>query len=366
MTALAPPLAPAATATPRTTPRRLDGITAIRGIAVTAVVVYHATQSGWRWLPGGWAGVDVFFVLSGYLVERVLGRATGTHQTRRFYARRWARLGPALLALVVVTLLVAAVAPAHTGSSTSSRKSHVGAQPVSDYLTAAVQTISAARNLAMAGGDATAPAIGHLWSLSIEAQLYLIWPLLFFAARTRQIRVALLLAAAAVSVLAPVHGYHGVADRPAIYFATSTHVVGFALGALCYELRLGERLRGVRREVLLVASAAGLLAIFCWLGEGTLKYQSGSAITSVAACGLLVASCGPDARLATPAARPLLWLGDRSYGLYLWHFPLLAWLAVDPGWTRAVAVVAAVVLADLSFRYVEGPVTEWARRREGY
>jgi peptidoglycan/LPS O-acetylase OafA/YrhL len=336
----------------------LDGI---RAVAVLAVMGYHAGLPGFA---GGSAGVDVFFVISGFLISTLLleeWAARGTVQLRAFYVRRALRLLPALLTAIAVALALAALKILVFDASSESLQATVEGTPF-----ALLYTMNFARALDWTEGG----FLGHTWSLSIEEQFYLLWPLVVIAlvARTtpRNLsavgRLALVAALASAAGRAVASGF-GVSDA-FLYDFTVTHVDGILAGcALAVFWRLGSSIVvALGRPSLLGASLVLAVSVVA-VGRSmiVLGYVTIVLCTVVAISTLLRDRAGWFA--AVMSAAPLVWVGRRSYGLYLYHWPIFLFIGID---TRPHIVVAAFgasfALAAASYRFVERPALALKRR----
>lgn len=375
-------------------PTRIPSLDGIRAIAIGLVLLFHG---GFGWAGGGFFGVDVFFVLSGFLITGLLvaefGQSNGI-RLRRFWGRRVRRLVPALLAMLAATAAYGVFfAPPDT---------------LGQLRGDAVATLLYGNNWhLMSDGTGyfanlnTPRPLVHTWSLSIEEQFYLVWPLVVLAVlRLTRSRRALLVVAAAgavASALAMATLYHGGAGESRVYYGTDTRAQAVLIGAVL-ALALGPRIRRpraasasqtaaashvdlVRARTLPAASRALLtvlgglgLAVVAWLSVGTDSstqwiYRGGFALVSVAtaavvACVALVPT-SPWARALS--LRPVRYLGAISYGLYLWHWPVF--IFVDHartglmGWPLfALRAGVSVGIAALSFHLLEMPIRRRALR----
>ncbi|MGL5930549.1 MAG: acyltransferase family protein, partial [Dermatophilaceae bacterium] len=352
---------------------RLPGLDGLRALAVTAVVLFHLDP---RWLPGGFLGVDVFFVVSGFLVTTILLRehaATGRVHLRAFWARRARRLLPALLVCVPCSVLLARLSEPDL------------LVDIDRQVWGAVTFTSNWLEIA-AGADyfaATSPALfAHLWSLAVEEQFYLLWPLallLLLRLVHRPLHRAGVVAgvAAASALLMAVRLDPDAPTR--VYYGTDTHLTGLMLGAavafaLADPLRAGTHSTWWARNRRVVAGAGVvvLAALAAFADDGAaLTFRGGILLASAATAILLVVVLDRPGRLrAALECRPARWVGERSYGIYLWHWPVVLVVGQDlpapPGsgeyvLTRGWAVVITLAAADLSYRFVELPV-----RRHGF
>jgi len=360
----------------RNSQRYMPGLDGLRALAVTAVVAYHVNVG---WTQGGLLGVGAFFTLSGYLItDLLLGQQerTGGLQLADFWLRRARRLLPALfvmLAVVVawVTLLDRSLLPAIRGA--------VGASAV--YVTNWWLIAQHSSYFAQFGPPSP---VGHLWSLAVEEQFYLIWPwLLWIGLRCRRRRssvdlplaaATLLLAAASAVAMALLYqpGY----DPTRVYDGTDTRAFAMLIGAALAFVWPSRRLRDdVARPALWALDGAGIagLAVFAVLvwraGEySPFLYRGGMVLLSLATALMVAAAASPASRFGRALGwRPLRWIGVRSYGIYLWHFPIIVLTSPADGRdtpARAVLQVAATIgCAALSWRYVEEPIRHGALSR---
>jgi peptidoglycan/LPS O-acetylase OafA/YrhL len=344
----------------------LPGIDALRALAVLAVFLYHARVD---WMPGGFLGVDVFFVISGYLITSLLlrefRRADHVH-LGRFWLRRARRLLPAAGVLIAVTMVAGAIAEPDR---------------ISELRGDAVASLAYVANWHFVFADQSyfeqfqRPSLfTHLWSLSVEEQFYLFWPLIFAAGMKLFGRNRLLLgvtAGALGSVVLAWVLFDPGNDASRVYYGTDTHAVGLLTGVALALVWSPVELRRRRTGPLVgpILDVVGVLALayvvlsFVHVHDYDLALWHGGYLWLALVTALLLAV------LAHPAARlgvligspPVLWLGLRSYSFYLWHWPVLALTrpGIDVSLPRGVLIplqlALVLVLADLSYRFVELP-----------
>jgi len=346
----------------------MPGIDAMRALAVLAVFGYHA---GLGWVPGGFLGVDVFFVISGYLITSLLlreFRGTGHLEIGRFWLRRARRLLPAVGVLIAAAMIVSAIAePGKIGQ--------IRGDALASLFYFANWHFIFEHNSYFEGFGRPS-LFTHLWSLSVEEQFYLFWPLIFAAGMKLFGRGRLLLgvlAGAIGSVVLAWILFDPGHDASRIYYGTDTHAVGLLAGvalALVWspnELRLPSHksgpLVGPILDALGVVALGYLILSFVHVHDYDLAlWHGGYAWIAIATALLLAALAHPAARLGGIIGRPaLLWLGLRSYSFYLWHWPVLVMTrpGVDINLPRGVLIpfqlLLCLVLADLSYRFVELP-----------
>ena len=339
---------------------RLD-IQGLRALAVGLVVLDHAGVTA---LAGGFVGVDVFFVVSGFLITSLLLREaqrTGTVRIGAFYARRARRILPAATVVLVVTTLVAVVwLPVQ-------RTREVSVDALWSALFAANLHFGRVGTDYFAAEQPPSP-LQHFWSLGVEEQFYLAWPLLVLAgtwwAGRGSARSLRPLTAAAVAAVAASFWWslRLTAEQPeAAYFSTAARAWELGVGVLLALLTTGHAVPTRGRAPLAAAGLAAIAAAALGFGQATPFPGWAAALPVLGTAAVLVA--GSNAAAAGPArlltTRPMTWLGDVSYPVYLWHWPLLLLgrgrLPVAPAVETVVLVVGALALAAVSHHLVEAP-----------
>jgi peptidoglycan/LPS O-acetylase OafA/YrhL len=386
----------------------LPGLDGLRALAVIAVLLYHAELP---WIPGGFLGVEVFFVISGYLISALLlaeWRQLGRIDLKAFWLGRARRLLPALYLVLAVTLAYAVV---------------FLPEEVAGLRNDALAALGYVANWHLVfGHESYFEAVGrpsllkHLWSLAVEEQFYLLWPpvlalgLSVGIVRWPQHRVVQLVAlvGAAIAALLMAILYRPELDPSRIYYGTDTRAAGLLIGAaLAFvwipgwgfargsDLPADARLRRVREQgrfrrrwgwttpllldVVGLAALGGLVWFCLWLGEyQPFLYRGGFACVALTTAVLIMVIVHPRTRLGATLMgwQPLRWVGLRSYSIYLWHWPVLMItrpqldVPFDGLPLLALRLAATVVLADLSYRYVETPIRRgvlgrvWRQMRE--
>ncbi len=364
----------------RRSKRYMPGLDGLRAIAVLAVIAYHLE---FGWAPGGLLGVGIFFTLSGYLITDILL----AHMARRdmrlidFWLGRARRLLPALfLMLVVVVAWVTIFGPAQPSKF---RDAVIAAALYVSNWQLIFQHVSY-----FARFGAPEP-LGHLWSLAVEEQFYIFWPFLLLLG-TRFIReapgasaglrprlAAATLVLAAASAIAMAVLYHPSFDPSRVYDGTDTRafelLAGAALAMVWPSRKLTPKITAGARNVLDAAGAVGLVVIVLMIWRtnqySSFIYEGGLVLLSLATVLVVAALAHPATKLGVLLGwRPLRWIGVRSYGIYLWHFPIIVLTAPSgpqsPGLVRdALQVAATFAIAALSWHYVEEPVRHGALGR---
>jgi peptidoglycan/LPS O-acetylase OafA/YrhL len=357
----------------------MPGLDGVRALAVTAVIAYHL---GFGWAPGGLLGVGVFFTLSGYLITDLLldQRRQGRWRLRDFWLRRARRLLPALFVMLAVVAIWVAVAD-------RSRLAELRGEVITSLLYVN-NWWQISQHVSYFARFASPTPLNHLWSLAVEEQFYLVWPLLLvlglwlvperrrpIGIRPRLAAVTLVLAAVSATEMALL--YHPSFDSTRIYEGTDTRAFGLLFGAalaMVWPSRsLTTGVTASARRILDIAGVAGLAAIafLVWRENGysAFLYPYGIVLLSVATVAVVAVAAHPATRIGRLLGwGPLVWLGVRSYAIYLWHAPIIVLTSPassrGPDLVRAAAQVAAAVgLAALSWRYIEQPIRHGALQR---
>ena len=394
--------------------RYIPALDGLRTLAVVAVVLYHLNLT---WAQGGLLGVTIFFVLSGYLITRLLLNEvakTGRIDLKSFWIRRIRRLFPAVVTVVVVTCALCTIF------------NHVMLTKMRPDILPSLLFFNnwwqIAQNVSYFNALGDPSPLTHFWSLAIEEQFYLIWPPLLFAMVSMHVskpntrRVVLGLAAA--SALAMMVLYNPAADPSRVYYGTDTRVFSLLLGAwmafipdrdlapvrLAHRLGL-NRLAGAAKhgknaegkpskkvdesadtapaqpsalvrfwsspasiDVLGVVGLVGLAAMVALTnGYTAFQYRGGTLLCSILTLMVIAACVQPQGMVArTLSAEPLVWVGKRSYSIYLWHYPLLLFMnpvaniSDTPWWQYILQVLLVVAVAECSYRFIETPFRKGA------
>ncbi|WP_143035049.1 acyltransferase family protein [Marininema mesophilum] len=361
---------------------RISGLDGLRAIAVLAVIAYHLELD---WMPGGLLGVGIFFVLSGYLITDILvmqREKLGRIDLRDFWLRRARRLLPGLFFFLIIVVIWMAI-------SDPSRLTNLWKDLLASliYLNNWWFIISDASYFSNFGEPS--PLL-HLWSLAVEEQFYLFWPFLlwlglfFIRKRKRKWLIGLILLGALVSALAMAYLYEpGLMDQSRIYYGTDTRafalLIGAALALYLPSQKVMERSADNKRtRVILSILGVGGLATLLWMVLYTNEvepflYQGGMVLQCVATVAVIVAIVHPSLHWFNRMLGwgPLKWLGVRSYGIYLWHYPILT-LSLPEAISgdeytiiRIVAQLALIItIAGLSWKFIESPIRYKNRNKQ--
>ncbi len=354
--------------------RYIHSVDGLRAVAVIAVLLYHL---GIGWIPGGFLGVDLFFVISGYVITGLILDSierSGGLDLRAFYISRIRRLVPALVAMVFfTTLFIGVYAP----------------ETVRRFLADLPYVFTGTMNWALVNRQqdyfesvGRPPLLQHTWSLAVEAQFYLIWPLvLLFVLRffgKRNISFVALAIAIASGVALFIYSIQIDIKESAVshvYFGTDTHSIGLFLGsALAVSWKPQNLTKEITKraqdfvDLIGVFGFLGLLSTFLFINESDpTLYRIAFPLSAIFGCATLISVVHPASRFAPIlSTKPMIWIGERSYGIYLWHWivfqltrPTLD-LVGDDWALYSLRVLIVFALADISLRYVEVPI------RRGY
>ncbi|CAG7618306.1 acyltransferase family protein [Paenibacillus allorhizosphaerae] len=357
--------------------RYMPGLDGLRTLAVFAVIVYHLNPA---WAPGGLLGVGVFFVLSGYLITDILiaqWKKKGKIDLKDFWLRRMRRLLPLFLVMLVAVggWLV---------FTNPSRLPMLQGDIITSLLYVNNWWLIFHKVSYFESFGPLSP-FGHLWSLAVEEQFYIVWPFLLwlglrFAPRRGRL-AAIITVGAAASAIAMALLYVQGTDPSRVYYGTDTRafalLIGAALAVLWPSWKLAAPTSTQMRNVIDSVGSAGLIVIIFMIWATSqyddFLYRGGMVVLSLAAAATIAALVHPASRLgAILGCKPLRWLGVRSYGIYIWHYPII--VLTDnaapetfgiSGMTQAAwQVAAAVGLAALSWRFVEEPIRRraWVRK----
>jgi peptidoglycan/LPS O-acetylase OafA/YrhL len=340
------------------------GLDGVRALAVLAVILYHlGTTGGPRSAAGGFLGVDVFFVLSGYLITSLLvaqRRRDGRIALGHFYGRRARRLLPALYTLLAAVVIAGAWLPAQAHRLRGDVLAALG------YVT---NWWLIFRGTSYFGDVGAPPLLNHLWSLAVEEQFYLLWPVVLIVAlwvargRTWLAACLAVLGVAGSTALMAVL-YSPWTDASRAYFGTDTHAAPLLVGAAL-------ALVPIPRDFFAIGGVVGLVLLggfVAWVPDSSpLLYRGGYLVVALASAMLVGAAARPSLPLAKVLGiAPLRFIGLRSYAIYLWHWPVL--VVFGPGRIAEPMLTVArvgviLLLAHLSYHLVELPVRRGALGR---
>ena len=353
----------------------IPAIDGLRALAVIAVMFYHL---GFSWIPGGFLGVDLFFVISGYVITRLLLDSiaqSGGLDLRGFYIARARRLLPALLFTVVTTTIAIGIWAPDT------IKRFVTDMPFA--LTGTMNWWLVAREQDYFESIGRPPLLQHTWSLAVEAQFYLVWPLILYfilkkLGKNRIPFAALLIAAASGITLLIVSlslDASNSSDVSHIYFGTDTHSIGLFLGAALavswipqnFTTTLTKQAQNFIDGVG-VFGFIGILATFLFIDESDpTLYKIAFPLAAIFGAAIIMSVVHPASRFAPVLENPvLLWIGQRSYAIYLWHWIIFQVtrptvdLAGQTWALYSLRILIVFALADISLRYVEIPIRRGA------
>ena len=361
--------------------RHISSIDGLRAIAVTAVVLYHL---GISWIPGGFLGVDLFFVISGYVITRLILDSINQSSAldlRAFYTARIRRIYPGFLFMVISTIIFIGVwAP-------EAIKRFLSDLPYA--LSGTINWALVARNQDYFETIGRPPLLQHTWSLAVELQFYLIWPIILltvlkYFGKKNVARIALIIAIISGTILFLVSLQLDQANSAKvshIYFGTDTHSLGLFLGSALAVSWIPQNLSAniTRRaqdviDGIGVVGLLGLISTFLFIDESNASlYQIAFPLAAIFGCLVIISLVHPASRFAPIISTPpFRWIGQRSYGIYIWHWVIFQVTrpSVDLSgetWALYLArVLLVLALADISLRWVEipfrqGQVQTWFR-----
>ena len=361
--------------------KHISSIDGLRAIAVTAVVLYHL---GISWIPGGFLGVDLFFVISGYVITRLILDSINQSSAldlRAFYAARLRRIYPGFLFMVICTIIFIGVwAP-------EAIKRFLSDLPYA--LTGTINWLLVARHQDYFETVGRPPLLQHTWSLAVELQFYLIWPIILltvlkYFGKKNIARIALIIAMVSGTTLFFVSlqlDQSNAQQISHIYFGTDTHSLGLFLGSALavswipqnlsadIEKRAQDVIDGIG-----VVGLLGLISTFLFIEESNASlYRIAFPLAGIFGCLVIISLVHPASRFAPIiSTAPFRWIGQRSYGIYIWHWVIFQVTrpSVDLSgqtWALYLArVLLVLALADISLRWVEIPfrqglVQNWFR-----
>ena len=349
--------------------RYITGLDGIRAIAVIMVLSYHLKLSLFK---SGFLGVTVFFVLSGYLITGILiseVEEEGTIDLKNFWLRRIRRLVPAVMSMAVVIIFVSAVV-----------NRVIFTKGCKDFLASVLgfnnwwQIFNKVSYFEAAGVPSP---FTHCWSLAIETQFYLIYPLILLGiyklaksrgegrAKRGLLFAGVTLLLALISVILMIVLFDPQKDASRVYYGTDTRAFSLLFGALLaipWEYRMVPRRLSASVNMVLgsVSFAALLVMTIAINGSSNFWYRGGQFFGTILTVLMVYAVSGRKTWLSRFLSNPVLkWIGDRSYSIYLWHYPII--LLISKGikaswWITLIEIVLSVVLAELSYRFIETPI----------
>ena len=349
--------------------RYITGLDGIRAIAVIMVLAYHLKLDLFK---SGFLGVTVFFVLSGYLITGILiseVEEEGTIDLKNFWLRRIRRLVPAVMSMAVVIIFVSAVV-----------NRVIFTKGCKDFLASVLgfnnwwQIFNKVSYFEAAGVPSP---FTHCWSLAIETQFYLIYPLILLGiyklaksrgegrAKRGLLFAGVTLLLALISVILMIALFNPQQDASRVYYGTDTRAFSLLFGALLailWEYRMVPRRLSASVNMVLgsVSFAALLVMTIAINGSSNFWYRGGQFVGTILTVLVIYAVSGRKTWLSRFLSNPVLkWIGDRSYSIYLWHYPII--LLISKGikaswWITLIEIVLSVVLAELSYRFIETPI----------
>ncbi|MGX5518942.1 acyltransferase family protein [Bacillus cereus] len=353
--------------------RYMVGLDSLRGLAILGVILYHIN---FNWLPGGFLGVTVFFVLSGYLITDILAMEWKRNKRvdlKKFWLSRARRLLPGMLVMLVITL--AWITIFHSSLLEKMRGDSLAALFYVSNWWYIYHKLSYFDNF-----NQISP-LNHFWSLAVEEQFYVVWPFIISLGLyyiKKQSRMILLICLGAfASALAMANLYEPGVDPSRIYYGTDTRAFSLLIGAVLALVwpsnRLANRIIPKARFILDVVGGIALIIILVMFWKTNqydpFLYKGGMVLLSIATALLVANLAHPASRIAQFLRfRPLRWVGVRSYGIYLWHYPILTLTTPkvnvgDFSIIRAIFQFLLIILiAQISWKFIEKPIQQGALR----
>ena len=349
--------------------QHIPAIDGLRAIAVTAVIFYHL---GFQWIPGGFLGVDLFFVISGYVITRLLLDSiarSGGLDLRGFYKARARRLLPPMVFMIVVTAFYISI---------------WAQDSVKRFLTDTPFSLSGLMNWWLVAKEqdyfeaiGRPPLLQHTWSLAVETQFYLVWPVLLLIILKRFGKKVIPVAALAIALISGTALFLVSLQLDAsssvshVYFGTDTHSIGLFLGAALAVSWIPQNFKSEVSnkaqnfiDFIGVFGLVGILGSFLLIDESSpTAYKIAFPLAAVFGAAIITSIVHPASRFAPILQnRVLLWIGERSYAIYLWHWVVfqITRPRVDidgQDWALiALRILVVLALADISLKLVELPI----------
>ncbi|PEQ51146.1 acetyltransferase [Bacillus cereus] len=353
--------------------RYMVGLDSLRGLAILGVILYHIN---FNWMPGGFLGVTVFFVLSGYLITDILAMEWKRNKRidlKKFWLSRARRLLPGMLVMLVITL--AWITIFHSSLLEKMRGDSLAALFYVSNWWYIYHKLSYFDNF-----NQISP-LNHFWSLAVEEQFYVVWPFIISLGLyyiKKQSRMILLICLGAfASALAMAILYEPGVDPSRIYYGTDTRAFSLLIGAVLALVwpsnRLANKIIPKARFILDVVGGIALIIILVMFWKTNqydpFLYKGGMVLLSIATALLVANLAHPASRIAQFLRfRPLRWVGVRSYGIYLWHYPILTLTTPkvnvgDFSIIRAILQFLLIILiAQISWKFIEKPIRQGALR----